>query len=385
MKKFASALALAAAMTAPAAMAKVTIFDQDDLKVALGLTQDLQYDVRNFGGDRPDGDYETVDGPVDVWDHEVDLDFYGYYGNWTTHLNFEITTLQDDSNSKIGDEDKPGQIEIEKAYVDYKGETLFRVGRWEHQLGAFQQFYDEGMTGVMFGRGFGAGKIIAGFGTDNDNGASFDEDRTLGWLELSFKNGFYAYNAMHWQGDDHLNNLGVGYKGKIGGVGLKAEGAGQYGQDDAGDDYSGYALLAEASFGNAEVLFAYGTGDDDDGEGGYKAREGDFKPDVLLVNEILGERVENLMMLRGQYEFSVGPKTSVTPGLGWYQLVEDNEANGETDLGIEIDVVLDHEVNKYVSFYGEVGYVLAGSALEELDGGQDDNPYLVQIGTVMKF
>lgn len=382
-----NALAVAALITAAAlpltAQAEIQLVEKDDLKLYIGLETEAKFVFESL-----DTDEQTSD---DYWDNKAIFGFGGTIGSdWSFATSLEFTDLSDDANSKVGN---ASEAEVKDAWLQYKNGYMVRGGRWTVGLGS-HLFYEETTTGAMFGTNLGEAAVQVGVGTDSEGGEMFANDKTLFWAQAKMGS-FYVFNALHSDHDGALGdlwNLGVGYKGKLGGLKTLLEGNMQYGQDGADRDYSGYALLGAVSFplGGMEpkLIVGYGSGDDngaDDERNDFVEQEGDFKPDVVIINELNGESLSNLMVVQISNEFEMSDRWSLTPKLGWYQLAED-DANGNTDVGVELDLESEWAFNKYVGAFVNVGYVFSGDAISAVAGGAgDEDLYRVEVGAVVEF
>jgi hypothetical protein len=96
-----------------------------------------------------------------------------------------------------------------------------------------------------------------------------------------------------------------------------------------------------------------------------------------------GDHITNMMAVGGGVTLPLGDKLKLAADLWWASLAEDN-FNGDTDLGIEVDVVLTYNVVENLNLDLVGAYQAAGDAVTVTPGVKNqDDPLL--IGTRLSF
>jgi hypothetical protein len=394
-KQTLTALAAAAALlSSQAALAEIELANENGLKVYAEMKTESKFVIESLNP----ADQNTTD----FWDNKFEPAIGVTYGNWEAYTSFKFNRYEDDDGSRDRTNGRDGlQTEVKDAFVEYDDDLVrLRAGRWGHTLGS-TVFWSEELTGAMAGTQLGAFDLVAGVGTETEteddgvDGDAFGDDSTLAWVEAGFGD-FYAFNALWKEGDDDRYNFALGWEGKLGGVGLELEANQQYGEDEDGNDYKGFALVGEASFDlgglKPKLAFAYASGDDDPNDtdnDGFAAADSFYKPDIVLIdtgaiengpasNNTDRRSIENLTFVQLSNKFKMNNVWSLTPAVGYYMLTEEN-AFGEDEVGIEVDLFSVWKFNKYFATFADFGYVFSGDALGEED------LYRTELGMVVKF
>jgi hypothetical protein len=141
--------------------------------------------------------------------------------------------------------------------------------------------------------------------------------------------------------------------------------------------------------------FIYTPGDDDPTDGDYDAI---FSPSASYYwSEIMGygvfdnqvsvgspaDKVQNLIAANIGAGFKPMDKLSLTLDVWWAQLEED-DANGEDELGTEVDLRITYELVEGLNLDLVGAYLFAGDATS-LDGSNDEDPYEIGAQLSLSF
>ncbi len=167
--------------------------------------------------------------------------------------------------------------------------------------------------------------------------------------------------------------------------------------DDTSIDVSAYLLAVGASADvdklNLHGKLFYATGQDPDEEDwtaftgpigqsyywaeimGYGIFDYDFS------NGSCGDRISDIMAANIGVTMKPTDKLSLTGDLWFAQLAEDNE-NGDTDLGTEIDLIASYSILDNLSMDAAVAYLFAGDATT---GGSSDDANPMEVGVQLSL
>jgi hypothetical protein len=166
--------------------------------------------------------------------------------------------------------------------------------------------------------------------------------------------------------------------------------------DDSGDvDVSAWLLAAGANAGMGPVdihgQFFYATGDDDytddDVEAYFVPSQHDWSGQSYYWAEILGygifddqvptgscaDKITNIIAVNAGVTFKPMPKLSITGDI-WYAQLDEEDANGEDELGWEIDFVLTYELVEGLNLDLVGAYLFAGDAVS-INGENEEDPW----------
>lgn len=162
----------------------------------------------------------------------------------------------------------------------------------------------------------------------------------------------------------------------------------QSGDIDATTDTTGYLVAAGAEYDMFHGQFFYASGDDDATDSSNDEFRG-VEGRSYCWSEIMGEdefgdesngspgdAPSNVYAINAGITHKFSSATKLTADLWYASLVED-DANGETDLGVEGNLKLTHKINKYMKLDLLVAYLAAGDATGE------ENP--IQAGAKLSF
>lgn len=384
-----------------------------DLRVYLHTAIEIE---KEYGREDPASDGRSYD----EFDNEIEFGVGAEFDqNWEAYFEMEIDNLQDDSESKIGNAKKGGDIEIRSAWVNWSDDNLAaRVGRFRPDLyGKTRLWYREELVGARLNYDFGGGLIAeAGTGVLAEEGDYYGDDRTITWLTARV-GGLYATQGLFQHGGTtgdetfvdpadgpfgDLYNLAVGWKGKFGGVGAHLEFNQQFGEAKTGEEYKGQAAYAEFSSKvgahKPHLLLAWGSGDDspeDDDVDEFQEARADTKFTKLMIDENYvenittdgvggieenGSGIGNITLAQIGSTFKVNPIWRSQVTATYLTLSEDN-ADGDNYLGTEINFLnrWDLPTTSNVRLYLDMAYVFAGDAF-----GPDD-VWLIEPGVRVTF
>ena len=244
--------------------------------------------------------------------------------------------------------------------------------------------------------------VITAFGAKIDESINGSSDTNLYGLNVEYRPDLYNLDVyyvrkqkLHYEpGDADLNTAGLRVTGSIPSVenlALKLEYAKQFGEDEDGDDYDGYALLFGASYKfdvnmKPVVRVAYNwfsgdddpTGDNDDWQmvfpSNIASRIGPVYYAVDSQNTITRE--SNLQVINFGLDLQPVEKVKLSLDGYWLQADEDIGSTNEDDIGYEVDLGINYQYTEDLSF-GFTGGMLFTGDLFDTSGYDDDNPWQI--------
>jgi len=292
---------------------------------------------------------------------------------------------------------KPNSMNINEAWLMYSGSGLFgfnsglKIGHMPLALGQ-KEFFDHtkfGDDAIVFfmspTKQIEAAlltiKFAEGFKSENSD----DLDGYVGLLTYKMdENNTIGVNYTYLNqsnADFSHQNLGIHANGTISNIGYKAFGDYQFGEIGDGD-FGGWAAGLGLSFNvNPVVLragIAYGSGDDDLGDGdidAFRAYLGNDQHYTLIYEYLVASAAGSINTgLENTGYINLGVDWQATKELGlsldgyWLQASEDvrtieNGRLAESDeLGWEIDGKLKYALAKNLTYQVDAGYFDAGDA-----------------------
>lgn len=402
-----------------AAIAGIELYDENDIKIVLDTEIAAEYNLQNFT-DENDSLFNSKS--HNYWDNKIIFGFTAKSTNWKSRFSLELSDMSDDDSSVVADGEN-GEIEIQDAFINYRfTDTPFflQVGRWEQSFGTEMFYGDTWDTGAMLG--FEAGDILTftagNFTTTETEDDREDHDMSFISADAKFgkKNNLSLFLVMIREDtkydptdpaehDIKLYNLGLNYKAKFGDIGVNLEGNKQFGEytDDDGItdiDYKGYAMMAKVSLKidklKPGITMGYGSADDNPNDkkiSSYVGYDSDYEPDNIVIDEKLAgtnDTITNLQFIRLDVPVKAGDKLTITPGIGYYEHVEEVDVEDENGIivgksdkiGIEADLKIKYEFNEYASFQFTQGFLFADDGI----GIEDpDNAWKSEVKMAIEF
>jgi hypothetical protein len=430
MKKFA-VLTLAALMVAAFAIPATALENQFG----------GYFDVRAFTQQNFTGEDETEDMDVTMVDSRTRIYYTAKINDNLKLVNkFEFDTVW--GGPGYGNIGADGvDVEIKNTYADFTlGSINAKIGTQPGFLARGFLFDDDfsGATITFNGETLSIPFIWmkayeGGAGKDENNNDYNDYDADYYGLAPSFNlremltiNPYFLYvtseNASAWFGepygylfddfDTYYFGIDVDAKFEMGNVWFT--GIYQFGEMDVLNestnnyeslDISAWLLaiggnMTVSDNANVHGQFFYATGDDDDdndlevffgpqGQSYYwaeimglgmfdGARDGNY--DYATSNNSPGEYISNIMAANIGASFSPMEKLNVGLDL-WYAALAEDDANGESDLGTEVDLKLTYELVEGLNLDVVGAYLFAGDATYK--GDNDADPY--EVGTQLSL
>ena len=198
-----------------------------------------------------------------------------------------------------------------------------------------------------------------------------DVDLKAGPADVWFT-GLYEFGTIEgFGGNDDLDVsaylLAAGFSADVEALNVHGQAFYVSGDEDGGDDgdIEAFFVPAGQSYDWAAIMGGNGIFDNQNSAGS----PGATPSNVMAVQ--LGATVKPM------------PKLSLTGDLWWAQLVEDN-ANGDSDLGTEIDITATYSIMDNLNLDVVAAYLMAGDATSS-DGNNTDDPMLLGTRISLSF
>jgi len=118
-----------------------------------------------------------------------------------------------------------------------------------------------------------------------------------------------------------------------------------------------------------------------------------YEPDNIVIDEKLAgtnDTITNLQFIRLDVPVKAGDKLTITPGIGYYEHVEEVDVEdengvvvGKSDkIGVEADLKIKYEFNKYASFQFTQGFLFADDGIGIDD---PDNVWKSEVKMAIEF
>jgi hypothetical protein len=308
---------------------------------------------------------------------------------------FEMDAVWGDSSS-YGDIGADGvNVEVKNSYVDFNlGPANAKIGT---QGAALHRgfLFDDDFSGVVVGV---AGLTAVYVKAIEAGDGSGDDDQVY---RVSYDIGGDAFKiAPSITYDDQADGdsawfLGVDADGNAGALGYWATLIYEGGEYGVNTDRSAFLVDLGVSVGLSDALGIhaeafYATGDDDAtddednafaGFGGNGAGQSKYWGEIMgyglidadVSNGSCADKISNILAANLGVSFGVTEKLTLGADIWWAQLAED-DANGEKDLGTEIDLSAGYTIVEGLKLDMVAAYLLAGDATT---GGvaDDANPF----------
>jgi hypothetical protein len=362
-----------------------------------------------------DGAKDSGAANVNQWDTRTRLFYTAVFSDDFKFVNafeFNVTFGDIAGGGSIGT-DGTGIFRIKHSYTDFRTgafrwtlglqpATLARGFLFADDFAGLIARYQPGTTGDLLVPVMFAKVSEGGTGTPND-------DTTLVAVYPFFPIGsimvnpylLYEWNNLGADNDQYW--LGVDLDFKIQNFGLWVTGIYNFGDEDPDTSISAYLAglgfnVPIGGFGiNGEIWYA--TGDDDAADDKQKA----FQPppgSSYYWSEIMGlgifdnqasfgspdDNITNILAANIGVDFKFSDQFGLAADL-WYAQLNEDDANGNTDLGTEIDIVLSYMLIENLKLEVVGAYLFAGDASNEFAGAGADtaDPYEFGLRTSFSF
>lgn len=304
---------------------------------------------------------------------------------------FEFNTTWGDANGGDIGADGTGNWRIKNSYVDFNlGMMNTKVGIQNAKIARGFVFSDD-FSGVVLAPDFGAVKIPFLYAAAVDEQARGNHlgDTHLFSVMPTFKVGdsvvltphftYLAETGQETSLDGDTFWLGIDADLKMDAVSAWGTAIYNFGQIGAGEDISAWLVAAGASVNIFHTQAFYATGDDDAADSDhdeYQTAPGEeyYWSEIMGLgifddgpsNGSPGDIITNIAAFNGGVTFK--PMNKLTCNFdAWYAFLAEDNANGDSDLGLELDGVVTYSLLDDLSADFIFAYLFAGDATGDED------------------
>ncbi|MHC4606154.1 MAG: hypothetical protein ACYTAF_04385 [Planctomycetota bacterium] len=175
---------------------------------------------------------------------------------------------------------------------------------------------------------------------------------------------------------------------------LSGEIYGQSGDSMDGMDKSAWAAHLSVRYAGsswwADAAYEHASGDDPDDadDDGWQSYENTNRFAIVQSAELGLDRDTNYRLLRAGWEYRWEDRAKLRFDLGWFSAPEKIQGvtgSGDDGLGVEIDGAFRYHLNGSASLYARGALLLGSDLLDAATADDDDNAWLVVIGTCLQF
>lgn len=352
--------------------------------------------VRMFNNTDFDGEDVSSDGDIQKADTRTRLYYTAKLNDNLKFVNkFEMDATWGTGGKSYGDIGADGvAVEVKNSYIEANlGSTTVKLGTQGATIQRGFIFSDDfsGLVVANGGFAFLYAKVTEGGENMSDDASLYHANYTFDMGDLKVKpNVTYADMAN----DDNIWHLGVDLDGNAGGFGYWATAI--YNGGELGDaDVSAFLIGAGVDVAISDMASIHGqifhaTGDedaaDDDAEAFITAGgESYYWAEIMgygvfddqVSNASCDDSVSNITAINLGISFNASEKLTLGADL-WYALLAEEDANGEDELGTEIDLSAAYTITEGLRMHFVAAYLFAGDATT---GGADDDANPFEIGT----